>query len=69
VARREHFGVVFPDGLSRARADLRPNSSRALRTPPERTDDIAFISGLVEKFVADGRTDPQPVCINGRRFP
>ena len=26
VARRERFGVVFPDGLNRAWADLRPGT-------------------------------------------
>jgi polyhydroxybutyrate depolymerase len=34
MAQREQFGVVFPDGLNRAWADLRPNANRAGRTPP-----------------------------------
>ncbi len=65
VARREHFGVVFPDGLNRAWADLRPNATRALRTPPEGTDDVAFIARLIEKFVTDGRADPKRIYVTG----
>src|SRR5690349_14755863 len=34
VARTEHFGVVFPDGLNRAWADLRPATRRTLLGPP-----------------------------------
>src|SRR5262249_46567279 len=51
VARREGFVVVFPDGLNRAWADMRPPSKRALRTPPAGTDDVAFIARLIEKFI------------------
>ena len=53
VASREHFGVIYPDGLNRAWADLRPDSKRAGRPPPAGTDDTAFIAGLIEKHVAD----------------
>src|ERR1700722_13455542 len=35
VARREHFSVVFPDGLNRAWTDLRPDIKRAGRAPPK----------------------------------
>jgi len=65
VARREGFGVVFPDGLNHAWADLRPNNMRAGRVPPLGTDDVAFIAGLVEKFVADGSADPKRVYVTG----
>jgi hypothetical protein len=34
AARRDGFGVVFPDGLSRAWADFRPNSNRHLSVFP-----------------------------------
>jgi polyhydroxybutyrate depolymerase len=54
VAKREHFTVLFPDGLNRAWADLRSNEMRSGRTPPEGTDDVAFIAKLVDKYVADG---------------
>ncbi len=65
VARREHFGVVFPDGLNRAWADLRPDTRRAGRAPPKGTDDVAFIGRLVEKFVADGAADPRRIYVTG----
>jgi polyhydroxybutyrate depolymerase len=65
VARREGFGVAFPDGLNRAWADLRPNDKRALRTPPAGTDDVAFIARLIEKFVGDGSADAKRVFVTG----
>ena len=65
MAQREQFGVVFPDGLNRAWADLRPNANRAGRTPPKGTDDVAFIAKLVEKFVADGAADPKHIYVTG----
>ena len=37
VASRERFGVIYPDGLNRAWADLRPDSRRAGRRPPAPT--------------------------------
>jgi len=65
VAKREKFGVVFPDGLNRAWADLRPSSKRAGRAPPEGTDDVGFIVALIEKFVADGTADPRRIYVTG----
>jgi polyhydroxybutyrate depolymerase len=65
VARREQFSVVFPDGLNRAWEDLRPHDARAGRTPPEGTDDVAFIAKLIDKFIADGVTDPGHVYVTG----
>jgi polyhydroxybutyrate depolymerase len=65
VARREGFGVVFPDGLNHAWADLRPNNKRVLRTPPEGTDDVSFIVRLIEKFVGDGSADPKRIYVTG----
>jgi polyhydroxybutyrate depolymerase len=65
VAKREHFTVVFPDGLKRAWADLRSSEARAGRRPPEGTDDVAFIAKLVEKYVADGTADPRRVYVTG----
>jgi polyhydroxybutyrate depolymerase len=65
VARRERFGVVFPNGLNRAWADLRPDTKRAGRAPPKGTDDVGFIVALIEKFTADGSADPKRVYITG----
>ena len=65
LAKREHFGVAFPDGLNRAWADYRPNANRAGRTPPKGTDDIGFIAKLIEKLIADGTADPKRIYITG----
>ena len=65
VANRERFGVVYPDGLNHAWADLRLDSRRAGRVPPAGTDDVAFIVKLIEKLVADGSADPKRVYVTG----
>jgi polyhydroxybutyrate depolymerase len=65
VAKREKFAVVFPDGLNRAWADLRPFETRGVRTPPEGTDDVAFIAKLIEKYVGDGSADSKRVYVTG----
>ncbi|HJZ21148.1 MAG TPA: PHB depolymerase family esterase [Bradyrhizobium sp.] len=65
VAKRERFGVVFPDSLNRAWADLRPDTKRAGRAPPKGTDDVGFIVALIEKFVNEGRADPKRVYVTG----
>jgi polyhydroxybutyrate depolymerase len=65
VAKRERFGVVFPDGLNRAWADLRLATKRADRTPPKGTDDVAFIVKLIEKYIADGSADPKRIYVTG----
>jgi polyhydroxybutyrate depolymerase len=65
VAKREHFGVIFPEGLNRAWADLRPDSKRAGRAPSKGTDDVAFIVRLIGKYVADGTADPKRIYVTG----
>src|SRR5882757_1594171 len=65
VAKRERFGVIFPDGLNRAWADLRLDSKRAGRAPPKGTDDVAFIVALIGKYAADGAADPKRIYITG----
>jgi len=65
LARREQFSVVFPDGLNRAWADLRPSDRRAGRIPPEGTDDVGFIARLIEKYVADGVADQRRIYVTG----
>ena len=65
VAKREGFGVVFPDGLNRAWADLRGSDKRGGRVPPDGTDDAAFIVRLAEEFIADGVADPKRIYVTG----
>ena len=65
VAQREQFGVLFPDGLNRAWADLRPSTKRAGRAPPAGTDDVGFIVALIEKYITDGTADPRRIYLTG----
>lgn len=65
VAKRERFGVIFPDGLNRAWADWRPDTKRSGRVPPKGTDDVGFIVKLIEKYVADGSADPKRIYLTG----
>lgn len=65
VARREGFAAVFPDGLNRAWADLRGDNGHAGRSPPKGTDDAAFLTALVAKFVRDGIADPRRIYVTG----
>jgi len=65
VAKREHFGVIFPDGLNHAWADLRSDTKRAGRVAPKGTDDTAFIVALIGKYVADGSADPKRIYVTG----
>jgi polyhydroxybutyrate depolymerase len=65
VAKREGLAVVFPDGLNHAWADARTKAGPELRGPPAGTDDVAFITKLVEKLVADGTADAKRVYVTG----
>src|SRR5262249_40568668 len=65
VAEREGFVAVFPDGLNRAWADLRGDGGRVGRSPPIGTDDAAFLTSLIVKFVRDGVADPKRIYVTG----
>ena len=69
VAKREGFGVVFPDGLNHSWADLRPNNLRAGRVPPHGTDDVAFIAKVLSRdpiFIRNNADHSNRGCrING----
>jgi len=65
LAKREHFGVLFPDGLRRAWVDLRPASQRSHPAPPDGTDDTAFIAALIAKYIGDGTADPKRIYVTG----
>ena len=52
VAKREGFGVVFPDGLNRAWADLRPSGKREEVQPSIGLLVIVFaLRGLVSHWL------------------
>jgi polyhydroxybutyrate depolymerase len=65
VAKREGFAAVFPDGLNRGWADLRGDADRAGRPPPAGTDDAAFLTALIGKFVHEGVADPKRIYVTG----
>jgi polyhydroxybutyrate depolymerase len=65
VARREGVAVLYPDALNRVWADLRLPSERAARAPPAGTDDVAFLTALIERFVASGVADAKRIYVTG----
>lgn len=65
LAAREHFVVVFPDGLDRAWADLRTPDERLGGSPPAGTDDTAFLVALARHFVDAGIADRHRVYAAG----
>ncbi|MEW6639277.1 MAG: PHB depolymerase family esterase [Pseudomonadota bacterium] len=65
VAAREEIAVAYPDGLNRAWADLRGGSGRAGFSPPPGTDDVAFLTAIVEALTSSGAVDPRRVYVAG----
>lgn len=65
LAQREGIIALFPDGLNRAWADLRGDSDRVGRVAPPGTDDVAFLTALVAKYVKDGAADPKRIYVTG----
>lgn len=61
IADREGFIVVYPDGIEKSWADGRPGS------PAEEagTDDVGFISDLIDELVKDEGADPNRVFVTG----
>ncbi|MCR6495688.1 prolyl oligopeptidase family serine peptidase [Thermomonas sp. S9] len=65
VARRAGFVLVAPDGLNRGWADLRSDTEAAGRRPPPGTDDVAFLTTLIQDLVARGIADPHRIYVAG----
>jgi polyhydroxybutyrate depolymerase len=65
LARREQLTIVYPDGLNKAWADFRSDSKRAGFTPPPGTDDVGFLTALIDKLVAAGTADPKRIYLTG----
>jgi polyhydroxybutyrate depolymerase len=63
LARREQFIAIFPDGLNRAWADLRGGADRVGRKAPAGTDDVAFLTALIAKYVRDDAADPKRIYV------
>jgi len=56
-AKRHGFVVAYPNGKRR-----RWNDGRSARN---RTDDVGYLSSLIEKFVSDGTADPRRIFLAG----
>jgi polyhydroxybutyrate depolymerase len=65
VARRNDLAVLYPDGLNRVWGDLRSPTERAARVPPAGTDDVAFLTALIGRFVASGVADAKRIYVTG----
>lgn len=65
VAAREKFAALFPDGLNRAWADMRSSTERIGRAPPPGTDDVAFLTALVQRYIDNGIADPRRIYVTG----
>lgn len=65
LAAREGFGLVFPDGLNKAWADLRDDAERAGQGPPQGTDDRGFLLALVDFLIQRGVADPRRIYLAG----
>lgn len=60
IAKREHLFVVFPDGVDKSWHDARESGPAA----EQQVDDVAFVSALIDAFVAKG-ADPARVFVMG----
>jgi polyhydroxybutyrate depolymerase len=61
IAQREGFIVVYPDGIDRSWADARGTSSASKLG----VDDVAYLSALIDEFVAHRHADPARVFVVG----
>ena len=65
IARREQFVAVYPEGLNRAWADFRRGTGRIGFAPPEGTDDVGFLTAVIDKLTASGAVDPHRIYVTG----
>jgi polyhydroxybutyrate depolymerase len=64
-AAKHKFVVALPDGLNNAWADGRVGVEIKGKSPPAGTDDVAFLTALAEKLVADRIADRKRLYITG----
>ena len=65
VAEEQRVAVVYPDGINRAWGDLRPAGERIRGGPPAGTDDVSFLSALIEKMTLSGIAEAHRVYLTG----
>ncbi|MGZ3418154.1 MAG: extracellular catalytic domain type 1 short-chain-length polyhydroxyalkanoate depolymerase [Polyangiales bacterium] len=61
IAAREHFVVVYPDGYDKSWHDARDIGPAA----EAGVNDVAFVSALIDRFVAEHEIDPTRVYAAG----
>ncbi len=62
---RHRVAVALPDGLNSAWADGRVAGEIRGKSAPAGTNDVAFLTALVEKLIADGVADRRRVYVTG----
>jgi polyhydroxybutyrate depolymerase len=64
IAQREHFAVVYPEGVNRVWDDARPPIMRlGYLVPPG--EDVPFITAIVRRLVSEGIADPNRIYLAG----
>jgi polyhydroxybutyrate depolymerase len=62
---KHRVAVALPDGLNTAWADGRATAEIKGRSPPAGTDDVGFLTALVERLVTTGVADPKRIYVAG----
>jgi polyhydroxybutyrate depolymerase len=65
IADREQVLVIAPDGAKGSDSKAGWNDCRADATTSPKTDDVGFISALIDKAIADHNADPSRVYVMG----
>jgi polyhydroxybutyrate depolymerase len=65
IADREQVLVIAPDGAKGSDNKAGWNDCRADATTSPKTDDVGFISALIDKAIADHNADPSRIYVMG----
>lgn len=65
LAQRETVLLIAPQGVNGSDGKAAWNDCRADATTNAETDDVAFISALIDRAVAEHRADPQRIYVFG----
>lgn len=65
LADKEGFAVVYPDGIGRNWNDGRSGAETGYDTHLEGTDDVGFISALIDSLIKELNIDPKRVYVTG----
>ena len=65
LANREHFIVVYPDGIGKNWNDGRLNLPSSYKAQNLNIDDVGFISSLIDEIIKTYNADPKRVYVTG----